>query len=185
MSDHHHNPETTWCHLSPNHSTTWAIMLGVCICIVVVLHAVLAKSCGFHWASTVTFLKAKVAVLKQKSRHRKSCLEDVRIMIDLNRPWKALTFNALIRKLIAKLWRPIKTSSFNDDYAMIMVCSLKRCLSFWYKSNLWASIGYLFQLRHTQNASGEFEARNWQLTRPEHLVYDAVSVVLACWGIAS
>ena len=130
-------------------------------------------------------LKAKVAVLKQKSRHRKSCLEDVRIMIDLNRPWKALTFNALIRKLIAKLWRPIKTSSFNDDYAMIMVCSLKRCLSFWYKSNLWASIGYLFQLRHTQNASGEFEARNWQLTRPEHLVYDAVSVVLACWGIAS
>lgn len=49
-----HNLETTLCHLSPNHSTTWAIMLGGCICIVVVLHAVLAKSCGFQWASTVT-----------------------------------------------------------------------------------------------------------------------------------
>lgn len=83
-------------------------------------------------------LKAKVAVLKQKSRHPKkfifACLEDLRIMIDLNRPWKALTFNALIRKLMEKIWRPIKTSSFNDDYVMIMVWSLKRCLSFWYKT---------------------------------------------------
>lgn len=154
MSEHHHNPPQPWNHIvspltQPFHNLShhaWGLYL----------HRrraprrigqVLRFPMGIHRH----LFFAKVAGLKQKSRHRKSwilkslffaVLEDLRIMIDLNRPWKALTFNALIRKLIEKLWRPIKTPSFNDDYAMIMVCSLKRCLSFWYKDNLWASIGY-------------------------------------------